>query len=133
MKESGNALGQSKTAQVPEEKRATEYLANERTFLAWIRTSIAVVSMGFAITRLGPVWSAFMRRKLNSWNSSFIMGTALMALGALLAVLAVWRYHIVNRAIENGQVKADRGLVLLVTFLVICLSVGMIVFMFTAE
>jgi uncharacterized membrane protein YidH (DUF202 family) len=27
---------------LPEERKATEYLANERTFLAWIRTSIAV-------------------------------------------------------------------------------------------
>jgi putative membrane protein len=42
-------------ARVPEEKRATEYLANERTFLAWIRTSIAVISFGFLITRV-PEW-----------------------------------------------------------------------------
>ena len=42
-------------ARVPEEKRAAEYLANERTFLAWIRTSISVISFGFLITRV-PEW-----------------------------------------------------------------------------
>ena len=40
-------------AAIDETKRATEYLANERTFLAWIRTSVAVVSLGFVIARFG--------------------------------------------------------------------------------
>jgi len=36
---------------MPEDRKATEYLANERTFLAWIRTSIAVISLGFVIAK----------------------------------------------------------------------------------
>ena len=32
-------------------KRATAYLANERTFLAWIRTSIAIISLGFVVAK----------------------------------------------------------------------------------
>ena len=36
---------------IAEEKRATEYLANERTFLAWIRTSIAIISLGFVVAK----------------------------------------------------------------------------------
>jgi len=42
-------------ATIDETKRATEYLANERTFLAWIRTSVAVVSLGFVLARFS-VW-----------------------------------------------------------------------------
>jgi len=42
-------------ATIDESKRATEYLANERTFLAWIRTSVAVVSLGFVLARFS-VW-----------------------------------------------------------------------------
>ncbi len=118
---------------MPEEKRASEYLANERTFLAWIRTSIAVVSMGFVITRFRAEWFPGIRTGSRASNTSLTMGTALMAFGALLAVLAVWRYHVVNRDIERGQVKADRGLVLLVTALVVCIAVGMIVFILLAE
>jgi uncharacterized membrane protein YidH (DUF202 family) len=37
--------------ELPEDKRATEYLANGGTFLAWIRTSIAVISLGFVIAK----------------------------------------------------------------------------------
>ncbi len=51
--EQGSSKPHRPHANVPEEKRATEYLANERTFLAWIRTSIAVISFGFVITRFG--------------------------------------------------------------------------------
>lgn len=36
---------------IGDEKRATEYLANERTFLAWIRTSIAIISLGFVVAK----------------------------------------------------------------------------------
>jgi putative membrane protein len=38
---------------LPEDRRAAEYLANERTFLAWIRTSIAVITLGFVIAKFG--------------------------------------------------------------------------------
>ena len=38
-------------AALSDEKRATEYLANERTFLAWSRTSIAIISLGFVVAK----------------------------------------------------------------------------------
>jgi putative membrane protein len=123
-------------ASVPEEKRASEYLANERTFLAWIRTSIAIISVGFVITRVGPLTQHALTgevRSAKSFGASFVMGIALMVLGAVLAVLAVSRYHVVNRAIDEGHVKADRGLVMLVTVLVVLFAIGMIVFMLATE
>jgi putative membrane protein len=124
-------------ARVPEEKRATEYLANERTFLAWIRTSIAVITFGFLITRV-PEWlhrstAAGEQPSTGRISTSFVMGLAMMAFGAVGAVLAAWRYHIVNRAIDEGRVKPDRGLVILVTVLVVLLTTGMITFMLLNE
>jgi putative membrane protein len=122
-------------ARVPEEKRATEYLANERTFLAWIRTSIAVISAGFVISRF-TVWihetESLRAQTPAPFHKSVIVGVAMMALGAILALLAVWRYHIVNRCIEEGHVKADRGLVILVTTFVVLLATGMILFILLA-
>ena len=49
----------AKDRYLPQLNRATEHLANERTFLAWIRTSIAVVSFGFVTGKLSvmlPSW-----------------------------------------------------------------------------
>ena len=124
-------------ARVPEEKRATEYLANERTFLAWIRTSISVISFGFLITRV-PEWLRHATAPgeqpgTGRISTSFVMGLGMMAFGAVGAVLAAWRYHNVNRAIAEGRVKPDRGLVILVTVLVVLLTTGMIIFMLLNE
>jgi len=119
---------------ISEDKRATEYLANERTFLAWIRTSIAVISLGFVITKFG-VWLRELAARIDpgmqihETGVSLWMGVALMALGGVLAVMAAWRYHIVNEAIERGQVRADRGLVVIVTVAVGLLAVLMIAYM----
>jgi putative membrane protein len=120
-------------ATIDESKRATEYLANERTFLAWIRTSVAVVSLGFVLARFS-VWLrefAIQRQPqfpVHRGGISQIIGVGMMMFGGLLSVLAAWRYHVVNRDIERGKVTADRGLVVLVTVMVALLSVAMIVF-----
>src|SRR5438067_10947781 len=99
-----------KHASVPSEKRATEYLANERTFLAWIRTSIAVISAGIVISRLAT-WFRHLSLSGNEApkpnNFSFVVGSAMIMLGGVVALLAVWRYHVVNRSIAEGRVKPD--------------------------
>jgi putative membrane protein len=119
-----------KSASVPEEKRATEYLANERTFLAWVRTSIALIGIGAALAKLSPILHAPRRIAV---ESSLAAGVAMMVFGAILAGLAAWRYHVVNRQIERGQVKADRGLILLVTLLVVVLAAAMCVYMLLTD
>lgn len=118
---------------VPEQHLATEYLANERTFLAWIRTSVAIISLGFVISRFG-LWLAEMAvtdRQLERirTGASVPVGIAMVLLGGVLSILAAWRYHVVNRQIERGEVKADRGLIILITILVIVLSLIMVAYM----
>jgi len=121
-------------AMLGDEKRATEYLANERTFLAWIRTSIAIISLGFVVAKFS-LWlrelAAQLQPQIQPYKAgaSMPIGVIMMALGGVLAVLAARRYHVVNRAIKNGVVSADRGLVILVTVMVALLCVAMIVYM----
>ncbi len=50
----------------------------------------------------------------------------MMILGALLAVLAAWRYHVVNLQIQRGKVSADRALIILVTVLVVLFAAAMV-------
>ena len=116
---------------IPHETRGTEYLANERTFLAWIRTSIAVVSLGFVVARFG-LWlrelsGRMARTPFPIHGVSLPMGEVLMGLGGALAILAAWRYHVVNRSIEEGRVEPDRALIILITVSVAVLAVAMAV------
>jgi putative membrane protein len=114
---------------VPNDRRAAEYLANERTFLAWIRTSIAVISLGFVLARfslwLQELAAGATRTPLRTHGVARPMGEALMIFGGLLAALAGWRYHTVNRAIEEDRVRPNRGLIILIAVSVVLLALVM--------
>jgi putative membrane protein len=121
-------------ATISEDKRAAEYLANERTFLAWMRTSIAVISLGFVVAKFG-VWLRELAVRLDPQSNagrtgaSLPIGVAMMVLGGVLSVLAARRYWVVNHWIERGKVSADHGLIILVTVMVTLLTLAMIVYM----
>ena len=91
-----------------EDKRANEYLANERTFLAWIRTSIAIISLGFVVAKFS-LWlhelAAQLHPQIQAYKSgaSMPIGISMMAMGGLLTGLAAWRYHTVNLSIAEGR------------------------------
>src|SRR5579872_3222173 len=122
---------------IPEDRLATEHLANERTFLAWVRTSIAVISLGFVMARFIPelrqprVGLGGPNPPLNG-GPYIPMGIGIMAFGALITILAAWRYDRVNRDIERGEVSVDRWLVVLVTCLVALLAAGTSVYLVLA-
>jgi putative membrane protein len=121
-------------AEISSDKQATEYLANERTFLAWIRTCIAVISLGFVIARFGVWLREFASRldpksEVHSTGFSLVAGVVMMALGCLLSILAAWRYRAINLAISRGEYKVDSALVLLVSGSVAFLGATMIAYL----
>jgi len=123
-------------AQLPQTSRAAEFLANQRTFLAWIRTSIAVISFGFVTGKLSVMLPFLAGRndptaQMMSAGHKFPVGLGMIAFGGLLAILAAWRYRVVNNAIEQGVVRAERGAVVFVAVLVVLLAILMITYMVT--
>ncbi len=116
--------------EIPETHRASEHLDNERTFLAWVRTTLALISLGFVIARLSPtIASAAFPRAGGITNKAVPAGVALIILGAVVTVLAAWRYDRVNRQIETGLIKTDRGMVWIVAFLIALLSAAAVIYM----
>lgn len=116
--------------EIPEAHRASEHLANERTFLAWVRTTVALISLGFVIARLSPALGATTATTGSRITAQAVpAGIVLIILGAVVTVLAAWRYDRVNRQIEAGIVKTDRGMVWIVTVLIALLSAAAVVYM----
>ena len=111
-------------------ERYSDHAANERTFLAWVRTNIALIGLGFVVSRLSPTLSA-----AGATNASRVLarttpvGIVLVVFGAVVTVLAAVRYDQVNRQIEAGVVKPDRWLVWIVTLVIVLLSVGAVAYM----
>ena len=118
----------------PPQEKATEYLASERTFLAWLRTCIAVISLGFVVAKFN-VWLRELalridpQVKMHKTGMSLYIGIAMMALGSVLAMLSAWHYHAINQAIERGDVRANRSLVITVSAIVALLGFLMIAYM----
>ncbi|MGW9552550.1 YidH family protein [Citricoccus zhacaiensis] len=70
-------------------------LANERTFLAWIRTSLALLAGGIAVEAFtGSVFDPLTRT---------VLGTVLLGLAALLALTAGFRWVRVERAMRHSR------------------------------
>ena len=70
-------------------------LANERTFLAWLRTALALVAAAVAVVHLFP--------GLGFDGSRRLVGALLAAVGTVVAVAAVFRWRTVQAAMRRGS------------------------------
>ncbi|MBW4558014.1 MAG: DUF202 domain-containing protein [Trichormus sp. ATA11-4-KO1] len=115
-------------SKMPKIDRQREHQANERTFLAWLRTSIALIGFGFAIARFG----LFLRQlnvaltqeepAVNPLFSSENLGIILVLVGILAIALAAWRYNQVFWQIERGDYQTNRLPVWIMTGVVMILG-----------
>ena len=80
--------------------------ANERTLLAWVRTSIALMTFGFVIARIG-LWLRSLAAGGNAAAGHEVgtawVGGVFVAMGVLANALAVIRYAASRRAIRRGE------------------------------
>lgn len=72
-----------------------DHASNERTFLAWVRTTVAVVGFGIAASRLGS-------GPPEGWADALVLGA-----GALVVLLAYIRMQVVRRRIDSPRREAD--------------------------
>ena len=85
---------------------ARDHLANERTFLAWLRTSISLLSLALAIAKFSPD------------NAGLGFAFMFACLGSALLLYSGRRYFEVMRALEQGSFRINTGDVsLLLAFL----------------
>ncbi|MDN5851673.1 MAG: DUF202 domain-containing protein [Actinomycetia bacterium] len=90
-------------------------LANERTYLAYVRTALALLIAGTALLHL---------EVLGSESETFIFGCVLMVFGIVLSFGGYFRYRANERAIQAGRRLNDTSLPLL--FVVIIGGLGMV-------
>lgn len=75
----------------PEDPRV--YFAAERTLLAWVRTGLAVMGLGFVVARFGMFLQMMGRDREGAPHiGSTVIGVGLVVLGAVAVALAAWQH-----------------------------------------
>jgi putative membrane protein len=90
-------------------KKVTDHLANERTFLAWVRTGIAVIAFGFVIERFGLLLRE-LGLKVGPGSDSSIhyskwLGIVVVILGMIMLIVALFNFVYVRRSIDEERYK----------------------------
>ena len=103
-----------------------DHLANERTFLAWVRTSIALLGFGVLIAKL-----RFLGLAPHAGVRSAELGMAFAAAGILCLLLAAWHYDRTRRMIESGQYRAATSLIFVFAAAVFGLGLACVLYLLT--
>jgi putative membrane protein len=85
--------------------RAPDHLANERTFLAWVRTGAAIVVFGFAIGRFSVAMRqlvALQGHPVRTAGISVWMGSFTIGAGVMLVVSGLVRYRKTRAQLDAG-------------------------------
>lgn len=94
--------------------KAGDHLANERTFLAWIRTSISIIVFGFVVAKFGITLRQFLKLQGQVKPESGLslgMGIAFIGMGVFMALAALVRYRVTSHRLEINQFQPARGII----------------------
>jgi len=108
---------------------ATDYLAAERTFLAWIRTGITFMGFGFVVARFG----LFLQRlaliapvaRETHEGLSIWFGTAMILLGVATNCFSAWHHVRLVRQLNQGETSFAKPSALGMTTALLVALVGL--------
>ena len=113
---------------------ASDHLANERTFLAWVRTSAGIMAFGFVVVK----FSLFVKQVslilgkeniIHSKGYSGIVGIILVAVGTVTSILSYLRYRHTEKQLNEGFYKHSSLLITILTGFIFLVSVFLIVYL----
>lgn len=137
------AFGEKKPEKIRDRR---VHMANERTFLAWVRTSIGMMTLGFVIERI-PMFAKQMAYYISKssagsqevidvidFNHQFygytsVFGILLISLGTLLGLFAFIRFLKVEKQINEDTYQSSLILDVLITVSVLIVGIFLVFYM----
>ena len=118
-------ITETKARQNP--SRVRDHLANERTYLAWMRTAVALMGFGVVIVRLRYLIPPQIPRTGQSWK----LGLIFALVGLLTVLLSTLYYFAICRAIDEDTYEPARWWVLVFSLCVALIGSGILYLLFT--
>jgi len=115
-------------------------MANERTFLSWIRTSIGIMAFGFVVEKFAVFIrevSFFVEKSglpatrgpAPSHGYSSILGVMLIGLGAFMGILAFIRYKKIEKQIDDDTYHPSLILDMLLAISILVIGIFLMIYL----
>lgn len=120
--------------EIKKQGNPSDHLANERTFLAWIRTSIGIMAFGFVVVK----FSLFVKQistilgkenVIQNRGYSAIVGIILVAVGTVTSVLSYIRYRQTTKQLKEGNYTHSSLLITVLTAFIFLVSALLIAYL----
>ncbi|QEC69343.1 DUF202 domain-containing protein [Panacibacter ginsenosidivorans] len=120
--------------EIIKKQNASDHLANERTFLAWIRTSIGIMAFGFVVVKFSLFIKqiALLLQKdaiIPQRGYSAVIGILLVIVGAVVLLFSFIRYKRTERQLANESYRSSPALVFLLTIIILIISILLILYL----
>ncbi|AFY86752.1 MAG: hypothetical protein CLLPBCKN_003428 [Chroococcidiopsis cubana SAG 39.79] len=116
------------TPQLKNPNRVRDHLANERTYLAWMRSAIALMGFGVLIVRLRILRPPLAPQPPgNGWR----LGLAFGIVGLSMVLLSTAHYFVIRRDIDADTYEPGDRWVIVTSIAVLLLGVGVIYYVFS--
>ncbi len=109
----------------PNEAAVRDHLANERTLLAWQRTALTVIGLGFVVDRFAVIGT-------EPGPPSALLGISLVVLGGEVALARAYRYLRTAREIDTRTYRPSVAIHLVLTGAIIAGAIGLVIYLLTA-
>ena len=116
--------------------RARDHLANERTFLAWVRTGAAIVVFGFAIGRFAIAikqLTELQGHPVRTAGISVWLGSLTIGAGVLLVVAGLGRYRKTRAQLDEGTFEPAGFALNLITIVTVVFGLALAGYLIYAE
>ena len=103
--------------------KITDHLANERTFLAWIRTALGLTGFGFVLGRMGLFLNQIAvssdAKRIRTGHEFIFVGILFLVIGAILAGWSGWKYEQNRSAIDSDRFSPSKWSIVVLTGVVV--------------
>ena len=110
--------------------KVTDHLANERTFLAWVRTALGLIGLGFVLGRMGlflrQIAASADTKAIRTGHEFIVVGVVFLVFGTLFGAWSGWNYERNRRAIDRETFVAAKWSIYLLAVVVVVGSLAIV-------